>query len=361
MRTVYEIMHKDRRVASIDTAGRARVYYSSFMPYDLWLENSEDVDTLIQNITNFHHWCASRVLTLDRQHAKAILNSAGLTQATTDKARAEIALTYRCLSLTDVFWVRQKGDHVRFSEVNLYENHLDKTFVDIALRGRQYTVENQYLARDLSTNGLYPKAWRRKGNGFELLKDGDSNAVDRELLASQICRCFDVDQVLYEESVFDGEQVTVSENFTSQDYSIADMQALEIRLLNRDSDVRKYVLRLDRRNYHMMNIIDYLVGNTDRHWGNWGVLVDNATNTPRRLHDLMDFNQSFNAYDTIEGANCLTTFGVKMTQKEAALQAVKAIGVNQICEVDSKVFERLPQCEAMFRERLALLKEYCKV
>ena len=104
-----------------------------------------------------------------------------------------------------------------------------------------------------------------------------------------------------------------------------------------------------------MNIIDYLVGNTDRHWGNWGVLVDNATNTPRRLHDLMDFNQSFNAYDTIEGTNCLTTFGVKMTQKEAALQAVKAVGLNQICEVDSKVFERLPQCEAMFRERLALL------
>lgn len=22
--------------------------------------------------------------------------------------------------------------------------------------------------------------------------------------------------------------------------------------------------------YYMMNIVDYLVGNTDRHWGNWG-------------------------------------------------------------------------------------------
>ena len=26
----------------------------------------------------------------------------------------------------------------------------------------------------------------------------------------------------------------------------------------------------------MMNILDYLVGNTDRHWENWGLLVDNA-------------------------------------------------------------------------------------
>lgn len=28
----------------------------------------------------------------------------------------------------------------------------------------------------------------------------------------------------------------------------------------------------------MMNIVDYLIGNTDRHWGNWGFLVNNANN-----------------------------------------------------------------------------------
>ena len=43
----------------------------------------------------------------------------------------------------------------------------------------------------------------------------------------------------------------------------------------------------------MMNILDYLVGNTDRHWENWGLLVDNETNQPIRLHDLMDFNRAF--------------------------------------------------------------------
>ena len=56
----------------------------------------------------------------------------------------------------------------------------------------------------------------------------------------------------------------------------------------------------------MMNIIDYLIGNTDRHWGNWGVLVDNISNKPVSLHKLMDFNQAFQAYDTIDGANCQT-------------------------------------------------------
>lgn len=90
------------------------------------------------------------------------------------------------------------------------------------------------------------------------------------------------------------------------------------------------------------------------------MLVDNEHNYPRRLHDLMDFNQAFHAYDTLEGANCLTAFGEKLSQKEAAVKAVQAIGLNQRSEVESSIFQRLPQYEAMFRERLALLKSHCK-
>lgn len=356
MSVIYEVMHKNRRVVTIDTSGHCRIYFVSFMPYNLWIEEAEDIDTLVGNLNNFHYWCASRLLTLDRSHAKAILNSVGLSQATTDKERAQVALTYRCLTLTDAFWVRIKGEKVQFEDINLYHNHLDKTFVDIALRGKQYTVQNEYLARDLSTNGCFPKAWRRVGDSFQLLKDGGDDAVDRELLASQICRCFNVAQVLYEEAEFEGERVTQSINFTSLEYGLASMEALEIMLTNRDRDIRKYILRLDKKNYYMMNIVDYLVGNTDRHWGNWGVLVDNRNNRPLRLHDLMDFNQAFRAYDTLDGANCLTAFRVRMTQREAAIQAVQQIGLNQLCEVDSAVFVRLPQYEPMFRQRLELLR-----
>ncbi len=106
MVVVYEIMHRNRRVARIDVAGNSKVYFPSFMPYNLYFEDGQDFDTKFNNLVNFYFWCASRVLTLDRQNAKAILGSACLSQATTDKERAQIALTYRCLSLTDVFWVR---------------------------------------------------------------------------------------------------------------------------------------------------------------------------------------------------------------------------------------------------------------
>ena len=51
-------MHLDRRVASVDTAGRSRVYFRSFLPYNLFLEEEQDIDTLVNNLTNFYYWCS---------------------------------------------------------------------------------------------------------------------------------------------------------------------------------------------------------------------------------------------------------------------------------------------------------------
>ena len=180
--------------------------------------------------------------------------------------------------------------------------------------------------------------------------------MERELLASRICQCFDVSQVIYQKSYFAHEKVTKSENITSLETSLASMEAFEIYAQNHDRDVKEYILSLDSHNYYMMNIIDYLVGNTDRHWGNWGVLVDTKNNKPISLHKLMDFNRAFYAYDNIDGANCQTTFYKKMSQREAAEEAVQKIGLNQIKEVKKNYFEALPQYWEMFEKRLSLLK-----
>ena len=69
----------------------------------------------------------------------------------------------------------------------------------------------------------------------------------------------------------------------------------------------------------------------------------------------MDFNQSFQSYDSIEGANCQTTFGVRMTQKEGALEAVRNIGLNQIKPIEENLFNSLPQYYEMFKNRINIL------
>lgn len=356
MKVIYEIMHGEKAVAQIDTQGHCRILDDSFMPYNLYLEeNDEDIDTLVNNVTNFNYWCASRVLTLDRQYAKEILNSIGASQAVTDRDRAKLALSYRCVSLTDIYWVREQEEKISFQDVNLYDNHLDNTFVSISLRGKQITVQNHKLAQDLSTNGCFPKAWVRTETGFRLLKDGGKDAVEREILASRICQCFQCRQVTYTQGSYDGEKVSVSEIMTSKEYSIVSREAFEIYAVNHDIDVPSYILKLDAYAYYMMNILDYLTGNTDRHWGNWGFLVDNRSNEPVSLHPLMDFNQTFREYDTLEGARCQTVWPRLLTQKEAAAEAVREIGLNQLRGIDAAWFSGREQEYEMFRRRLDFL------
>lgn len=360
--TVYQIMHMEKTVAEISDTGKARIISEQFMPYDLYLDEEEaesyDIDLRLNNLNNFYHWCASRVLSLDRKYAKEILNSIGAAQAVTDRDRADISLSYHCVSLTDVFWVRKKGEDATFRELNLYDNSLNKAVVEISLKGRQMTVTNRELAPDLSTKGCFPKAWIRDKEGFRLLKDGDGDAVRRELIASRICQCFDIPQVIYEEDCFEGEPVTRSGLITSKERSMVSKMAFDIYACNHGLDTLDVCRSIDPNTYYGMNILDYLTGNTDRHPENWGFFIDNNTNKYISLYPVMDFNQCFLSYDDLEGANCQTVLPDRMTQREAAVEAVKKIGLRQIKEVDMSIFGSMEKEAEMFSKRLAELRRY---
>lgn len=355
---IYEIMHLEKVVATVSSLGEAHLIDERFVPFDLYLEEGTELEILMNNRGNFQHWCASRVLSLDRKYAKEIMNSLGVAQSTTDQDRAQISLSYHCVSLNDVHWVRTANEQVTFKDLNLYDHPLNDAIVPLPLKGKHLTVTNKELAPDLSTKGCFPKAWIRSGDKFYLLKDGGEDVVRRELLASQICRCFDICQVEYEEHQYDGEVVSRSEIVTSKDCSMVSYAAFDVYALNHDFDAIEECVRLDPIAYYGMNILDYLVGNTDRHPENWGVMVDNATNTPVSLYPLMDFNMSFQSYEDIHGANCQTVGSRKLTQREAAIEAVKVIGLRKKCPIDLQLFADMEKERDIFLRRLNELEQY---
>ena len=358
----FTIMHKDRKVAAIREDGTCTIYAPSFMPYNLYLETANDLDTRLNNLNNFYYWCSSRVLTLDRRFAKEILNSIGAKQAVTDRDRAAIAISYHGLSLTDVYWIKFNRENVSFADLSLFRHSLSGAFADVSLNGRSLTVQNAELlkpndaAGDIGTQGVAPKAWVRENGTFYLLKNGDERDVKAELLASKIARCFRAKSVAYEPSTFEGKPVSRSRIITSEGESLVSMEAVDVYCVNHELDRDAFVLKKDAYAYHMMNLIDYLVGNTDRHWGNWGFLVSNNTNRLEKLYPLMDFNKSFLAYDTIDGARCQTS-SRKLSQREAAIEAVCAVGLNQIAEVEPEWFEDQAVRDMFFQRLNAVKKE----
>ena len=72
----------------------------------------------------------------------------------------------------------------------------------------------------------------------------------------------------------------------------------------------------------------------------------------------MDFNQCFLAYDTLDGANCQVFFPKRLTQREAAIEAVKQIGLLQTKEMDMTAFKNMEAEAEMFQCRLEELRKY---
>ena len=69
---VYEIMHQDRRVARIDKTGHCKIYFKSFMPYNLYFEEEEDIDTVLEEAddltTLIHKACQLNVSTVQKTY-----------------------------------------------------------------------------------------------------------------------------------------------------------------------------------------------------------------------------------------------------------------------------------------------------
>ena len=129
---------------------------------------------------------------------------------------------------------------------------------------------------------------------------------------------------------------------------------------NQDIDYIGEAIRLDPIAYYGMNILDYLTGNIDRHWENWGFLVNNTTNERISLHPLIDFNKCFSAYNNLDGTICQTVEPRRLSQRQAAIEAVQAIGLPQLREVDLSIFGDHTEEADMFCQRLAELKRFAK-
>lgn len=309
------IMGRNEPLCDIDRGtGEVRTLHG--LPYGLFLEQGDDFDTRLNNRANFEHWCASRVLSLDREYAKQILNAAAFSQGATDRERADTALQYRCLSLQDFYWVRM-GEET-WEEVNLFQNSLGNGVVDIALRGKSLTVTNaMMIAPDCSTSGLFPKAWVRRGEGFYLYKGDRNDSVRKEVEASKILQKLGIPVLDYAYDSWEGQEVSSCRCFTSENIGFVTAEAY----------VSDHSLgdRIDE-NYYTMNLADYLVGNTDRHWQNWGFLFDREG--IRGYAPLMDFNHAFEG-EMETGCLPERLRNRSVTQRDAAREALDFVQIRR--------------------------------
>lgn len=244
-------------------------------------------------------WCANRSSAKHRSHVNKILEMCG------GKTKSGfIALTH-CLSLTDTLWVKSNHEDVSWKQVNLYENNFDEVVSKLSFDGNGlFGIQMSTTSPELTTDGAYDKCWLNEKDGIHLIKTGSDGARNTglepygEVLASQVFEKMFVStetagSVKYSLSKYDGRVVSDCEIFTSQEYGYR-----PISLFYKDKLTLPKLLEIYRNfncedAFRRMIVADCITLNCDRHFGNFGFLVNNQTFERTILNPCFDFNMAF--------------------------------------------------------------------
>lgn len=240
------------------------------------------------NLFTLRDWLADRVLSISRSNAKKIIDVLHLNQ----NDRIGMCFACKALSLTDCYWLKVEGSKHMWKDVNLYDNSLSKAVARVALTGEYISVQGRIRTPELTVNGAYAKCWRRINNELYLYKasSGQDNKKEHlvEILCSDILDILGVEHVKYEEANSGLRKTCRCKNMATQKLSICDMEYVygygNRNKINVDAWLRKQPL------FFEMLVVDYLINNTDRHTGNWGIYFDADTGKAVSLHPLFDHN-----------------------------------------------------------------------
>lgn len=237
-------------------------------------------------------WLKSRVIPKNREFSNQILVNSGVN------SNDIIGIINICkgLSLNDSYWVVEKGFTGKFAEYNLYQNKFTRTLALIAYTGYgSNTIKGFTSSPEYTTNGMLKKCWRRINKKIYLYKGGTSGGANTgnepysEYYASQIAEQMGINHISYNLAKWKESLCSICELFTNIDTSYVSIYRFNQG--NSLTDIANFLKSLGQEFYNEfvdMMIFDALICNTDRHTGNYGLLVDNKTNKPIRFAPIFD-------------------------------------------------------------------------
>ena len=251
---------------------------------------NHDVDTWITA------WLEGRNYAKHKEHMKKWLKEWGI-----DNTKGFIELTHG-LSLNDSLWVKDTTSELTWSKVNYYSNKFsdvaEKTAFDTGLMGLQFSPTSP----EVTTEGTFPKCWRRIDDDIYLYKTGLSGASNvglepySEYISAHILSQIASHDVLpYELETFKGKLCSVSKLYTSENEGY--MPFYRYLAGTKTNYTIKDVINLcDKFGFadeaREMFFTDSIIMNQDRHLGNFGFIVDNDSFEIKRFAPLYDYNSS---------------------------------------------------------------------
>lgn len=284
----------------------------------LWTnEDKKELLPLDLELTNegIAKWLRHRTIPKNRAYVHNFLSKCGLNI----NRPMTIIKVSKGLSLNDCYWVVEEGFDGAYDKFNLYDNRFSQVLALIAFTGYGSSVRTSLAScPEFTTNGMLPKCWRRKDGKILLYKGGTSGASNTgnepysEYYAAQVAKALGINAIEYGLSQWKGELCSTCELFTSKKYSF--LPVGRVVTSGGMKAVREYYEKLGKNFAEALNdmlVLDAVIMNTDRHFGNFGFIIDNKTNkivAPAPLFDHGNALLNFAGRDDLESDKALSAY-----------------------------------------------------
>ena len=275
----YTLMHKEIPVVDIeldDASGAITrvddVHNAAHIPIGIAYKN----DILDRKALN--KWWYGRSIPASRQgiqQALAILRI-GSTQELIDKSYG--------LSLSDQYWIKEKGSSLEWAEINFFTNDFSRDIGDILFGGHSSSAKIDLMSPDNTSDGWLRKKWTIIDGKRCLIKGGSGVTQQEpynEVIASELMEKLNIPHVPYRIIMQGDYPYSVCEDFIDADTELisADYIMKSQKKANHLTTYQHYLnccaafgISNAQQAVDQMIVIDYLLANTDRHYNNFGAI-----------------------------------------------------------------------------------------
>lgn len=257
------------------------------------------------NIELLDTWLRERPVPTNREHIEKLLHSVGITQYD----HMELLEVNNGSSLNDTYWIREDNPNPNlnynkedFNSVSLYNGFKDSLGL-VSFFGNTSSLGGRLKTPEVTTQGMLGKAWRLVDNKIRLYKAGTSGYANAglepymEVIASKVAEILKLKHIPYILDYWDKKVCCVCNLFTSENVGYLPMaEYLKAEVGETTKWTYKTLAKhLSRENMERINdmiVFDYIIENSDRHFNNFGFMIDNNTREIINIAPLFDHGMS---------------------------------------------------------------------
>ena len=224
-----------------------------------------------------------------RKHIEALLERYGCADL-----EGFLQVTH-ALSLNDTFWIKRVESDLAWNDISLYRNEFNELISEAAFDGTISETDLSSTSPEFGTDGHYAKCWMREDDEIYLYKSGSSlHEIEplSEYLASQLAAIVCPDAVSYDLAFHHGRLVSKCALFTTEQVGLAKAAAVFGGEQTMPALLDYFAAIGSGDSFRRMCVLDALIYNPDRHYGNFGVLFDTDTMRPLGMAPVFDHNLS---------------------------------------------------------------------